>query len=48
MTQEELAEAVGISRSAVAQIEKNFRCPSVAVANEIAKILGCKIDELVE
>ena len=42
MTQEEVAEAVGIKRSYYSMIEKGIRNPSVSVAKRIAKTIGCK------
>lgn len=42
ITQEELAEVVGVDRSTIAKIEKNTRTLSLSVAYEIAEY--CKAD----
>lgn len=48
MTQEELAEAVNVSRVMIAQIERDSRCPSMVLGNTIARTLGCSMEELLE
>ena len=48
MTQEELAEAVNVSRVMIAQIERDSRCPTVILGNTIAQALGCDILQLLE
>ena len=46
ITQEELAEAVGIDRSLIARYETGMRIPPLMHAAEIAKVLGTTVDEL--
>lgn len=46
MTQEELAEAVNVSRVMIAQIERDSRCPSMVLGNAIARTLECNMEEL--
>lgn len=46
MTQEELAQAVNVSRSMIAQIERGSRDPVMMLGVEIAKALGCEIADL--
>lgn len=41
MTQEELAEAMGYSRSLIARMETGRTVPNINEIKEIAKILGC-------
>ena len=41
MTQKELADAVGISMSAIGMYEQGRREPSTEVIEELAKALGC-------
>jgi len=40
MTQEQLAKAVGVSRTTITEIENGNANPSVAVAKKIAAVLG--------
>ena len=47
MTQVELAEAVGVTQSMIGQIERGSRIPTVVLANEIAKALGYKIQDVI-
>ena len=46
LTQTELAERAGISRSAVTAIEGAKLVPSVATALSLAAVLGCSVEEL--
>ena len=46
MTQDTLAEAVNISRSMIAQIERGSKVPTVVLAKEIADVFNCKVDDL--
>lgn len=48
MTQEELANAIGIGRSMVAQIERGSRVPSMILGRDIARALGCGMEKLLE
>lgn len=46
MTQEKLAEAVGIGRSMVAQIERGSKVPNMVLGRDLARVLGCGMEEL--
>ncbi len=48
MTQESLANALGIGRSMIAQIERGSKIPNLMLGRDIAKILQCDLDELVK
>lgn len=46
LTQEQLAQAVGISRSFYTLIENGYRKPSLKVAIKLAQELDCQVEEL--
>ena len=46
MTQEELAAAIDVSRSMIAQIERDSRCPTLILGSRIADALGTGLGEL--
>lgn len=46
MTQEDLAKAVGLGRSMVAQIERGSKAVSIQLGVEIAKVLQCDLNTL--
>ncbi len=46
MTQEKLADAVGLGRSMVAQIERGSKVPNMVLGRDLAKVLGCGMEEL--
>lgn len=46
MTQEELAEKLGVSSQAVSKWENDVSCPEISLLPELADILGITIDEL--
>lgn len=46
ITQEELAEAVGVSKPFISQLENNRKGMSLATAALIADVLGCTTDRL--
>lgn len=48
MSQAELARAVGISQTLVAMIESGARTLTLPMSFDIAEVLGCKVDEMVE
>ncbi len=48
ITQAELAEKAGITQAMMCQIERGTKNPSLQVGNEIANLLGCSIDELLD
>lgn len=48
VTQDELAEAVNVSRSMIAQIERDGRVPIITLAAEIADYFGVSIEYFLE
>lgn len=46
MTQQELADLVGVSRQTIMQLERNRYNPSMLLAYSIAKVFGVSIEEL--
>ena len=48
LTQQDLAERVGVRRQTVLAIEKGHYIPSALLAFQIAKVLGMNVDELFE
>jgi putative transcriptional regulator len=46
LTQEELAEAVGVSRQTIISIEKGKYIPSVALALKIAGYFSLKVEDI--
>lgn len=46
MTQEELAEYVGVTQSAITFFETGRKVPSVAILESIADVLQCSTDSL--
>ncbi len=46
MTQQELADAAGVSRQSVISIETGRYVPSLPLALKFAQIFGCPTDEL--
>ncbi|EOA7317660.1 helix-turn-helix transcriptional regulator [Enterococcus faecalis] len=46
MTQQELAEKVGVSRQTILQLEKNRYNPSLLLAFRIAKFFHVKIEDI--
>jgi putative transcriptional regulator len=45
-TQEQLAEAVGVSRQSINSIERERYVPSLPLALTFAKVFGCSTDEI--
>jgi putative transcriptional regulator len=45
-TQQQLAEAVGVSRQSINSIECNRYVPSLPLALSFARVFGCATDEL--
>jgi len=45
-TQEQLADAVGVSRQSINSIERDRYVPSLQLALTFAKIFGCPTDEI--
>jgi len=48
LTQQQLAAEVGVNRSFIAQIERNSKVLSLPLGKEIAKVLGCTVNDLVK
>lgn len=48
LTQEDLAQKVGVRRQTILSIEKGKYVPSALLAFQIAGVLGMKVDELFE
>jgi len=48
MTQEQLANAVGVSRQTIHAIERGKAEPSVTLALKLARLFEMKVDELFE
>lgn len=46
MTQQELAERVGIRQSQISAIETGTKTPSLTTLMRLATVLGCTLDEL--
>ncbi len=46
LTQQDLAEKVGVRRQAILAIEKGKYVPSALLAFQIAEVLGMKVDAL--
>ena len=46
MTQEQLAQAVGVSRQTIHAIERGKAEPSIALALRLAKLFELKVDDL--
>lgn len=46
MTQEDLADAVGVTRQTVIAIEKGNYNPSLELAFRIARLFGAKIEDI--
>lgn len=45
-TQQELANATGVSRQSINSIERNRYVPSLPLALEFARVFGCTTDEI--
>lgn len=48
MTQEKLAEKVGVTRQTIISIENNKYVPSLPLALKFAKLFNCKVENLFE
>ncbi len=46
LTQEELAQKLGVSSQAVSKWENDISCPDISLLPQLAKVLGCTTDEL--
>ena len=47
-TQQELAEAVGVSRQSINSIERTRYIPSLPLALKFARVFGCATEEIFE
>jgi len=47
MTQQELADKVGVSRQTIIQLERNRYNPSLLLAYDIADVFGVTIDQII-
>jgi len=45
-TQEQLAQAVGVSRQSINSIERDRYVPSLALALTFARVFGCSTDQI--
>ena len=45
-TQQELADAVGVSRQSINSIERERYVPSLPLALTFARVFGCSIDDI--
>lgn len=46
MTQEQLADRIGVSAQAVSKWENNLSCPDISILPELAALFGITVDEL--
>lgn len=46
MTQEQLAELIGVTRNTIISIEKDKYCPSLKLGYRIAHVFGVGIDDV--
>ena len=46
MKQGELAELVGVRRESIIRLEKGLYNPSLKLAVDIARVLGCTVEEV--
>lgn len=46
LTQEQLADRIGVTRQTILSIEKGRYTPSVALALRMAAVLGCSVEDL--
>ena len=44
MTQEQLAERIGVSAQAVSKWENNLSCPDISILPELAAMFGITVD----
>lgn len=48
ISQFELSDRVKCTQSMISQIERGTKVPTILLANEIAQVLGCTVDELLQ
>lgn len=47
-SQSKLAQMVGIGQSMMAQIERGSKVPNMILGRDLARVLGCGMEELLE
>lgn len=48
LTQEALAKSVGVSGPMISQVERGTQTLTLPLANELANVLGCRIDDFLK
>lgn len=48
LTQEQVSEALGVSRQTINSIEKNRYVPSTVLAIKLSNLFGCTVNQLFE
>ena len=48
MTQQELAKAVGVCQATIVMWESGQTAPNVHRLKDVAKVLGCEVEDLIE
>lgn len=48
ISQQELSDQVKCTPSMICQIERGTKVPTILLANEIAEVFGCTVDELLK
>lgn len=48
LSQKELADKVGLTDKAISAYEREKRMPNLRVVKKIAKVLDCKVDDLLK
>lgn len=46
LTQQELAEAVGVAKNTICAYEIGFRHPKKSTLEKISHVIGCRVEEL--
>jgi len=47
LTQGQIAQRLGVHRSYIARIEQGDRVPALEIAYRLARVLGCRMDDLI-
>lgn len=48
LSQQDLSVKVGVNQSMIAQLERGTKSMTLALANEISKVLNCKIEDFLK
>ena len=48
LTQQQLAESVGVAAATICQIERGTKTLSMPLGKQIAEVLNCTLDNLIE